>query len=230
MKSLFRFLAVVSIAFVSLAADVAEGRAAHEKGAAAPTAAQRAAYPLKTCLVTDEGLDDMGHPFVYTYQEKGKPDRVILLCCKDCVSDLEKEPAKYLKKLDAALAAQAKENKSALTNEQKSFLQGYSAVHQALAADDLPGAQQAAANLTNLSTADSAAAREIAQADSLVTARRAFKALSKSAVKLAGGQPGYFHAHCPMVPGKEGDWVQTSQSILNPYFGKQMLTCGTIKG
>lgn len=32
-----------------------------------------------------------------------------------------------------------------------------------------------------------------------------------------------------MVEGGEGDWVQTTTKINNPYFGKAMLTCGSIK-
>jgi len=60
---------------------------------------------VETCVVSGDRLGEMGKPFEYTYKEAGKPDRVILLCCKDCVKDFEKEPAKYLKKLDEAAAA-----------------------------------------------------------------------------------------------------------------------------
>ena len=66
-------------------------------------------------------------------------------------------------------------------------------------------------------------------ADSLAVTRAEFKALSKRAVHYAEGKDGYFVANCPMVEGGEGDWVQTSKKINNPYFGKRMLTCGSIK-
>jgi hypothetical protein len=63
-------------------------------------------YPLTTCLVSDEKLGgSMGKPYEYTYKQAGQPDRVVQFCCKDCVADFEKEPAKYLAKLDAAVAA-----------------------------------------------------------------------------------------------------------------------------
>jgi hypothetical protein len=55
-------------------------------------------YPLKTCIVSGEKLDgDMGKPYVFV--EQGQE---IKLCCKDCLKDFKKDPAKYLKKLAAA--------------------------------------------------------------------------------------------------------------------------------
>ncbi len=61
-------------------------------------------YTLKTCIVSGEKLDgDMGKPHVFTYEK-----REIKLCCKGCLKDFNKEPAKYLKKLDEAEKAKAK--------------------------------------------------------------------------------------------------------------------------
>ncbi|HWH69648.1 MAG TPA: TRASH domain-containing protein [Candidatus Sulfotelmatobacter sp.] len=55
-------------------------------------------YTLKTCLVSGEKLGgSMGDPYVHKYQ-----DREIKFCCKGCLKDFNKEPAKYLKKLDEA--------------------------------------------------------------------------------------------------------------------------------
>ena len=52
------------------------------------------AYPLKTCIVTDEALDKDATVFVHNGQE-------IKICCDGCKEDFDKEPAKYLKKLAA---------------------------------------------------------------------------------------------------------------------------------
>ncbi len=70
----------------------------------------KAAYPLTTCVVSGENLEegDMGGPVDYIYKVAGKPDRLVRFCCKMCVPKFEKDPAKYLKKLDDAAAAQAK--------------------------------------------------------------------------------------------------------------------------
>src|SRR6266496_2710454 len=54
-------------------------------------------YPLKTCVVSDEKLGgDMGEPYVFTYK-----DREVKLCCKGCLKDFNKEPEKYVKKMEA---------------------------------------------------------------------------------------------------------------------------------
>lgn len=82
-------LAVVAVA----SADPAEGKSVKPKP-----------YPLETCIVSGEKLDgDMGKPYVFTYQE-----REIKLCCKSCKKDFDKEPAKFIKKLDEAEKAKAK--------------------------------------------------------------------------------------------------------------------------
>lgn len=69
-----------------------------------PTATQASSttYPLTTCVVSGDKLDEMGDPVKYVYKQPGKPDRLVEFCCKDCIKDFEKDPAKYLAKLDAA--------------------------------------------------------------------------------------------------------------------------------
>jgi YHS domain-containing protein len=61
-------------------------------------------YPLKTCVVSDEKLGEMGDPYVFTHE-----GREIKLCCKSCLKDFKKEPAKYIKKIEEA-EAKAKPN------------------------------------------------------------------------------------------------------------------------
>jgi hypothetical protein len=64
---------------------------------AATKASKAKPYALKTCLVSDEKLGgDMGEPYTFTYK-----DREIKLCCKDCRKDFDKNPAKFMKKLEA---------------------------------------------------------------------------------------------------------------------------------
>src|SRR5438552_2518552 len=83
--------------------------AAEKKDNAKPadTKAARDNYPLTTCVVSDDKLTEMGKPVEYVWREAGKPDRLVMFCCKDCIKDFEKEPAKYLKKIDDAAAAKA---------------------------------------------------------------------------------------------------------------------------
>lgn len=136
-------------------------------------------------------------------------------------------------------AARAHDKSAPLDVGQKAFLAQYEKVRAALASDDLAAAKSAAAPLAKdlaavakeQSKAQPAAdaAKKLASAASLAEAREAFKAVSKRAVHYAQGQKGFYIANCPMVDGGGGDWVQTSTKIRNPYFGKSMLTCGSIK-
>ena len=61
-------------------------------------------YPLKTCLVSGEGLNSMGGPQTMVFKQE------IKFCCKGCVKDFKKDPLKYVAKL--AAAAQAHKSKS----------------------------------------------------------------------------------------------------------------------
>jgi len=55
-------------------------------------------YPLDKCIVSDEKLGgDMGKPYVFTHE-----GREVQLCCKSCLKDFNKDPKKYIKKLDEA--------------------------------------------------------------------------------------------------------------------------------
>jgi hypothetical protein len=106
-----------------------------------------------------------------------------------------------------------------LSDNDKQFLAKYEKVRAALAADDLGAAKAAAGGLGDDGSA-------LAKSSSLKEARLAFERLSDRAKKLVAGQPGYYVVHCPML---KKDWVQTSETIANPYYGKEMLSCGEIK-
>jgi hypothetical protein len=56
-------------------------------------------YPLKTCVVSGEQFGgDLGPPIKIEYN-----GREVILCCKSCVKKFQREPEKYLSKLDASL-------------------------------------------------------------------------------------------------------------------------------
>ena len=56
-------------------------------------------YILKNCVVSGDKLGEMGEPFVYKYE-----GREIKFCCKGCLKDFKKDPAKYIKKIEQAEA------------------------------------------------------------------------------------------------------------------------------
>lgn len=56
-------------------------------------------YPLDKCVVTGETLGgDMGKPINYIYK-----NRLVRFCCSECKASFEKDPAKYLAKIDEAV-------------------------------------------------------------------------------------------------------------------------------
>ena len=80
----------VALFTVAIAARAGDAKSEPQTGKPKP-------YPLTTCVVSGEKLGgDMGKPYVFTHE-----GREIKLCCKSCLKDFKKDPAKYLKKLDA---------------------------------------------------------------------------------------------------------------------------------
>lgn len=90
MKPIKHLAVVASLAGVLIAAFASH--AADKKSEKAKP------YPLKTCVVSGEKLGgDMGEPYVFTHN-----GQEIKLCCKSCLKDFKKDPAKYMKKVEAA--------------------------------------------------------------------------------------------------------------------------------
>lgn len=74
-------------------------------GADEPKKQEKKPKPVNTlCPLTDEKVD----PDVQTVQYKGK---TVGFCCADCVKDFNKDPAKYMKKVEAEEAKNKKEKK-----------------------------------------------------------------------------------------------------------------------
>lgn len=109
-------------------------------------------------------------------------------------------------------------------------LDAYTTVSTALAADDLNAALKAAKELSTEARAEypelARNAAALATSDSLKTAREKFRAVSKDAIKLAEGKAGFFIMTCPMA---KADWVQKDAQVANPYYGSEMLRCGSVK-
>lgn len=56
-------------------------------------------YPLKTCVVSGEEINDKGSMKPHVFTHNGQE---VKLCCKSCLKDFNKEPAKFLKKIEDA--------------------------------------------------------------------------------------------------------------------------------
>lgn len=91
MKIQSKFLGAGFLMAVSLAGAAALAcTSAHAEEPARP-------YPLKTCVVSDEKLGSMGKSYVHKHE-----GREVQFCCKACLKDFNKDPKKFLKKLDDA--------------------------------------------------------------------------------------------------------------------------------
>ena len=116
----------------------------------------------------------------------------------------------------------------------------YLELQEALVIEDLSAAKKAAfsieegsrqlggsSELTNTAAA-MVAARDIARQ------RELFQTITAeliAEVKNSGLKSGeLFIAHCPMAfDNKGGDWLSSTEEIRNPYYGDEMLTCGSVK-
>ena len=57
-------------------------------------------YPFDTCMMTDEPLVEDGEDIAVNFIYK---NRLVRTCCKACMRKFKKDPAAYLKKIDAAI-------------------------------------------------------------------------------------------------------------------------------
>jgi type II secretory ATPase GspE/PulE/Tfp pilus assembly ATPase PilB-like protein len=99
------FLTVVGLA----AQDPKPAEPAKQAPAPAPSAdaeviaQQLPSYPIGHCLVSDESLDAMGKPYELVIE-----GRLVRTCCKSCVKEVKKDPAKFFKQIDEAVIAAQK--------------------------------------------------------------------------------------------------------------------------
>src|SRR2546426_298693 len=139
--------------------------------------------------------------------------------------------------LTPALARAADE--PALMEPVKSVMDHYLKIQAGLAKDSIKGVEDHATAIAKAVEGDDGKmlpaevakqAETLAHAKDIKAARAAFKPLSASLIKyLADNNAGkgtYHEAYCPMV---KASWLQKQTQIRNPYMGKEMLTCGTLK-
>jgi hypothetical protein len=96
----------------------------------------------------------------------------------------------------------------------------------ALADDDFAGARTSLTALAKESTGElRTLAQACANSADIAAMRESFKALSTFATGMQLPE-GYAVAFCPMYKGG-AKWIQKKDKLANPYYGKQMLTCGS---
>lgn len=91
---------LTAVLLVGLVAGVLSARAADKS-----TDTKAKPYPLKTCIVSGEEINEKGDmkPHVFTYE-----GQEVKLCCKSCLKDFNKDKAGYLKKIEEAAKKEKK--------------------------------------------------------------------------------------------------------------------------
>jgi membrane fusion protein, copper/silver efflux system len=120
----------------------------------------------------------------------------------------------------------------------KAIVGSYLEIHAQLAADKIDGIKTPASAIASRAeamgqsgAAMAKAAKAIGAASDIKVAREAFGTLS-DAVIAAAKADGYKDlsdvklAYCPMV---RKSWLQKGNQIQNPYYGKDMSTCGELR-
>lgn len=128
---------------------------------------------------------------------------------------------------------------SALVEPVKSVLDHYLKIQTELAKDSVKGVDEHANAIAKAVKGDemkmlspdvAKQAEALAKAKDLKAVRETFKPLSASLVKYLAdhkaGKGTYHEGYCPMV---KANWLQTEKTVVNPYMGMSMLTCGTLK-
>lgn len=125
-----------------------------------------------------------------------------------------------------------------MVSDYVSSLTHYFSLQDALAKDDLENAKLASNKLVSSLGEESditPAAKQIQASKTIRDARSQFENISQAMETLVhqhGTPQGMtiVKVHCPMVNHNKGaSWLQNHDGILNPYFGKAMLHCGTME-
>ena len=120
----------------------------------------------------------------------------------------------------------------------RAVIDPYLKIAEALASDSIEGVKMNAGEIATAATALGALAIKIdttaiqlSNAADLADAREKFGALSEAIDLYMTSQhfpapEGVRVAFCPMV---KKPWLQTDAALRNPYYGSQMLTCGSFR-
>jgi len=129
----------------------------------------------------------------------------------------------------------------------QNLVNSYIALQTKLAKDDAAGSKAAYVGLQNALKAKelgldaateqklTSAAAKGAAASKISEARSAFAAVSDAMLAYLGSSKNPLGtsltvAHCPMALDNKGaKWLQLGENLENPYFGSEMLRCGTVE-
>ncbi len=175
--------------------------------------------------------------------------------CSKCGMELTEPVAqKQSSQDDSTLEPVAQETTKTSSFSTTDIIDNYLKIKNALTKDDTNSAAKAAkilyktfnaANSDNLTVSQKKEYLDIAEdakehsehigdnAGKIDHQREHFAILSKDIsdlIKLLGSNQKLYQDYCPMYnEGKGAIWISETKEIKNPYYGSQMLTCGSLK-
>ncbi|KIO75419.1 hypothetical protein TH53_20820 [Pedobacter lusitanus] len=155
-----------------------------------------------------------------------------------CTSSVKKETAVTDSTATADQASAVNDVKLA-DPKTESIYKSYISLKNSLVAGNATAAHQTALDLaTSLKAFEGCEntaliAEKIAGTEDIKVQRKEFTALSSDVIALFKHadikQGSIYIQHCPMANnGDGGDWLSSEKKISNPYYGKEMLTCGAV--
>lgn len=141
---------------------------------------------------------------------------------------------------DATSGASAQTSVEFKDPKVEALYKSYHVLYEALITDNLQSAQKAALSLSATAKVLPAAAsiaitaKKIALTKTINAQRKEFSTISNELISIFRkgvlNKGAVYAAFCPMAnDGKGAYWLTSEKKIANPYFGSQMLTCGSIK-
>ena len=144
------------------------------------------------------------------------------------------------KKLTDSVVKVEAPGKATLKNvEEQAALDAYLALKDNLIVADSVSAQKSASNLSDMLntlnwTEAKTEATKIGNTNTLAAQRKTFTDLSNYLIirleKVDFSSGNVYMQHCPMANnGDGGDWLSLEKSIRNPYYGSEMMECGSVE-
>ena len=135
----------------------------------------------------------------------------------------------------AVIVAACGNSEKSTTESQINPIEKYLDIKDALVQTDAKATQKAAKDFLAATNNDGLkkALETIANSSDVAIQRSAFEKLSEtmySVVKTNGADVVLYKQYCPMAFNNKGAyWLATEQEVNNPYFGDQMLHCGSVQ-
>lgn len=165
---------------------------------------------------------------------------VLMLVLAACSNAQDPKEPKGTQNTESVPAVNASETVKLENPKLQTIYDNYLALKNALVSSEYSDAKAAAFSLeTHLASYEGCEntaliAKKISESKDIAAQRKEFTHLSSDVIALfnhASIEKGTIYVeHCPMAnKGDGGSWLSSEQKIQNPYYGDEMMECGSVK-